>query len=322
MWETDVSSADLSRATRLLLVRSRREATGLFAGNYTSAFRGGGLEFEESRPYVPGDDIRSIDWNATARSAEPFVKQFREERNQTLLFLLDVSASMDFGSTGPTKASTGAHALALMAAAAGRAGDRVGLVVFDKAVRRQVPIGRGGAHSLRVIRAALETDGAPRGDTRIGAGLRAVFAATRRRAVVVVISDFRDPEMFPASEFPASKNSAVGTEFGELARRHDVVAAVVVDPREETLPDAGPIRVMDPERPGRVLVLNSGSRRVRDRYRAACSAWRSRIEADLRRCGADTLWIRTDRDPLFALGSFFRNRASRRSGRLGSGGVR
>ncbi len=322
MWKTDVSSADLSRATRLLLVRSRREATGLFAGNYTSAFRGGGLEFEESRPYVPGDDIRSIDWNATARSAEPFVKQFREERNQTLLFLLDVSASMDFGSTGPTKASTGAHALALMAAAAGRAGDRVGLVVFDKAVRRQVPIGRGGAHSLRVIRAALETDGAPRGDTRIGAGLRAVFAATRRRAVVVVISDFRDPEMFPASEFPASKNSPVGTEFSELARRHDVVAAVVVDPREETLPDAGPIRVMDPERPGRALVLNSGSRRVRDQYRGACSAWRSRIEADLRRCGADTLWIRTDRDPLFALGSFFRNRAARRSGRLGSGGVR
>ena len=312
MWETDVSSADLSRATRLLLVRSRREATGLFAGNYTSAFRGGGLEFEESRPYVPGDDIRSIDWNATARSAEPFVKQFREERNQILLFLLDVSASMGFGSAGPTKAATGAHALALMAAAAGRAGDRIGLVVFDRAVRRQVPIGRGGAHSLRVIRAALESDGSTRGTTRLGAGLRAVSAATRRRAVVVVISDFRDPELFPAS-----RDSAVGTELGELARCHDVVAAVVVDPCEEALPDAGPIRVVDPERPGRALVLDSGSRRVREAYRAACSAWRRRIEGDLRRCGADTLWIRTDRDPLFALGRFFRDRAARRSGRLG-----
>ena len=312
MWETEVSSADLSRATRLLLVRSRREATGLFAGNYTSAFRGGGLEFEESRPYVPGDDIRSIDWNATARSAEPFVKQFREERNQILLFLLDVSASMGFGSAGTTKAATGAHALALMAAAAGRAGDRVGLIVFDRAVRRQVPIGRGGAHSLRVIRAALESDVGTRGTTRLGAGLRAVFAATRRRAVVIVISDFRDPELFPASG-----DSAVRTELGELARRHDVVAAVVVDPREETLPDAGPIRIADPERPGRALVLNSGSRRVRDEYRSACSAWRSRTEGDLRRCGADTLWIRTDRDPLFALGSFFRDRAARRSGRLG-----
>ena len=312
MWETDVSSADLSRATRLLLVRSRREATGLFAGNYTSAFRGGGLEFEESRPYVPGDDIRSIDWNATARSAEPFVKQFREERNQTLLFLLDVSASMGFGSAGPTKAATGAHAIALMAAAAGRAGDRVGLIVFDRVVRRQVPIGRGGAHSLRVIRAALESDGSTRGTTRLGAGLRAVSAATRRRAVVVVISDFRDPELFPAS-----RDRAVGTELGELARRHDVVAAVVVDPREETLPDVGPIRVVDPERPGRALLLDSGSRRVREGYRAASSAWRSRIEGDLRRSGADTLWIRTDRDPLFALGRFFRDRAARRSGRIG-----
>ncbi len=312
MWETDVSSADLSRATRLLLVRSRREATGLFAGNYTSAFRGGGLEFEESRPYVPGDDIRSIDWNATARSAEPFVKQFREERNQTVLFLLDVSASMGFGSAGPTKAATGAHAIALMAAAAGRAGDRVGLIVFDRAVRRQVPIGRGGAHSLRVIRAALECDGTTRGTTRLGAGLRAVSAATRRRAVVFVISDFRDPELFPAS-----RDRAVGTELGDLARRHDVVAAVVVDPREESLPDVGPIRVVDPERPGRAFLLNSGSRRVRERYRAASSAWRSRIERDLRRSGADTLWIRTDRDPLFALGRFFRDRAARRSGRLG-----
>lgn len=312
MWETDVSSADLSRATRLLLVRSRRAATGLFAGNYTSAFRGGGLEFEESRPYVPGDDIRSIDWNATARSAEPFVKQFREERNQTLLFLLDVSASMGFGSAGPTKAATGAHAIALMAAAAGRAGDRVGLIVFDQAVRRQVPVGRGGAHSLRVIRAALESDSATQGTTRLGAGLRAVSAATRRRAVVVVISDFRDPELFPAS-----RDSAVGTELGELARRHDVVAAVVVDPREEALPDVGPIRVVDPERPGRVLLLDSGSRRVRERYRAASSVWRSRIEGDLRRSGVDTLWIRTDRDPLFALGRFFRDRAARRSGRLG-----
>ncbi len=312
MWETDVSSADLSRATRLLLVRSRREATGLFAGNYTSAFRGGGLEFEESRPYVPGDDIRSIDWNATARSAEPFVKQFREERNQTVLFLLDVSASMGFGSAGPTKAATGAHAIALMAAAAGRAGDRVGLIVFDRAVRRQVPIGRGGAHSLRVIRAALESDRSTRGTTRLGAGLRAVSAATRRRAVVFVISDFRDPELFPAS-----RDRAVGTELGDLARRHDVVAAVVVDPREESLPDVGPIRVVDPERPGRAFLLNSGSRRVRERYRAASSAWRSRIERDLRRSGADTLWIRTDRDPLFALGRFFRDRAARRSGRLG-----
>ena len=109
----ELSGEELLRAARFLAVRSRREATGLFAGNYRSAFRGGGLEFEESRPYVAGDDVRSIDWNATARNDELFVKRFQEERDQTLLFALDVSASMQFGSAGRSKAATAAHALAM-----------------------------------------------------------------------------------------------------------------------------------------------------------------------------------------------------------------
>ena len=309
-WTSPISTEDLARATRLLSLRSRREATGLFAGNYTSAFRGGGLEFEESRPYFPGDDIRGIDWNATARSGEPFVKLFREERNQTLLFVLDVSASMGFGSAGSVKAATGAHALALMAAAAGRAGDRVGLIAFDERVRRQVPIGRGGAHGLRVIRAAVEAAGSIGGSTALSVGLRAALAATHRRAVVVLISDFRDPELFP------SDKSSGASALGELARRHDVMAVGVSDLREEEIPNAGSIRVADPERPERTLVLATGSRRVRERYRAACAARRLRVDRDLRRCGADTLWLRTDRSPLFALGSFFRARAARRSPRI------
>jgi uncharacterized protein (DUF58 family) len=302
-----VSSEALARAARLLLVRSRCEATGLFAGNYTSAFRGGGLEFDESRPYVPGDDVRNIDWNATARSAEPFVKLFREERNQTLLFALDVSASMRFGSTGTTKAATAAHALALMAAAAGRAGDRIGLVTFDGTLRASVPIGRGGAHGLRVIRTAVEAAGATRGTTRLSAGLRALHTAGRRHCVVVLISDFRDPELLS----PDGGSEPAGA-LAELARRHDVVAAVVVDPREEELPDAGPLRVADAERPGGTWVIDTGSRRARERYRAAGAAWRRRLAVELRRGGADPVWLRTDRSPLFTLGSFFRERAARR----------
>ena len=163
----DVTSKDLARAARLLSVRSTRQATGLFAGNYASAFRGGGLEFEECRPYVAGDDVRSIDWIATARTGVPFVKRFREERNQTLLFALDASASMRFGTAGQAKAAAAAHALALMAAAAGRAGDRTGLVAFDTALRGSVPAGRGGAHGLRVIHRAVEWGGAPGGETRL-----------------------------------------------------------------------------------------------------------------------------------------------------------
>ena len=122
----DLSTSDLARAARLLVLRSRREASGLFAGNYASAFRGGGLEFEESRPYASGDDVSSLDWSATARTGELYVKRFREERNQTLLLALDTSGSMAFGSTDRTKAETAAHALALVTAAASRAGDRTG----------------------------------------------------------------------------------------------------------------------------------------------------------------------------------------------------
>jgi uncharacterized protein (DUF58 family) len=299
-----VSTRDLSRAARLLVVRSRREATGLFAGNYASAFRGGGLEFDESRPYVPGDDVRSIDWNATARHGETFVKLFREERDQTLLFALDVSASMRFGSAGASQAGVAAHALALLSAAAGRAGDSVGLVAFDAALRAQVPVARGVAHSLRVVRTALACAAAADGATRLAVGLRALRAqAQRRHAVIVVLSDFRDDE----------GARAAGDELAFLSRRHDVVAAVLVDPREILLPRAGVVRIADPEAPGLTLVLDTGSGRARSRYLTACAERRRRLLAWLRRAGAEPVWLRNDRSPLHPLGRFFRERAARRA---------
>ena len=148
------SSGDLARAARILAVRSRREVTGLFAGSYASAFRGGGIEFEESRPYVAGDDVRYLDWNAFARTGELFVKRFREERDEMVLLAIDVSASMRFGTTGRNKAATAAHAAALIAAAAGRTGDRLGFLTFDDAVRTEIRPSRGPAHTWRVIEAA------------------------------------------------------------------------------------------------------------------------------------------------------------------------
>ena len=295
---------DLARAARLLVVRSRREATGLFAGSYASAFRGGGLEFEESRPYAPGDDVRSIDWNATARRSEPFVKRFREERDQTVLFALDVSASMRFTSGECSKGATAAHALSLMAVAGARVGDRCGLVAFDEQPRVRVPTGRGASHTWRVIRAAVEAAEASTGGTRLAAGLRALRIQARRRAVVVVISDFRDPELPPA---------ALREELASLGRRHDLVAALVVDPRELAIPRIGPVRIADPERPGHVRLLDTGSRRTVARYRAAALAAQRRLELELRRSGADVLRLRTDHSPLYALGRFFQERAARRA---------
>lgn len=297
-----VSATDLARASKLLVVRCRREATGLFAGNYASAFRGGGLEFEESRPYVPGDDVTALDSSATARTGELYVKRFREERNQTLLFALDVSASMRFGTKGRAKAVTAAHALALLVAAASRAGDRTGVLAFSDTPKGHVPAGRGSAHGLRVIRAAVGWAHEPSGATRLAAGLRSLRTNGHRRSAIFVLSDFREPD-----------RAALRAELAELARRHDVVAAPIVDPAEEQLPHAGTLHVADPERPGRTLLLRTGNQRVRRRYEAACRAWRAGLERDLRRCGAELLWLRNDRSPLYALGHFFAERAARRA---------
>jgi len=301
-------SEDLARAARLLVVRSRREATGLFAGNYASAFRGGGLEFEESRPYVPGDDVRTIDWNATARHAETYVKRFREERDQTLLFALDCSASMRFGSGVRSKAGTAAHALALLAAAAARAGDRVGLVAFDDALRAVVPPSRGVAHGRRVVETALGCAAAASGGTRLDVGLRALRASAPRRGVLVVLSDFRDERLLP----DAGSGAALHEALAELGRRHDLVAAVLLDRLEIAVPRVGSVRIADPERPGELRILDTGSRRVRSAWLAACAARRQRVAAGLRRAGADLLWLRTDQSPLHRLGGFFRERAARR----------
>ncbi len=304
----DIKSKDLDRAARRLAVRSRREATGLFAGNYASAFRGGGLEFEESRPYVPGDDVRSIDQVATARTGEPFIKRFREERNHTLIFALDTSASMRFGRHGHSKATAAAHALALIATAAGRAGDRTALATFDRSVRTRVPVGRGLAHTWSLIRATAAAAATPEGDTWIAAGVRDLLVRTRHPATVVLFSDFRDRSLFATSGEAGDLRKALAP----LMQRCDVIAGVVVDPREEKLPNVGPLRLADAELPGQTVVLDTGSRRVRARYHAAALARRRRISIELRRSGAEALWLRSDCNPLHALGRFFEERAGRR----------
>ncbi len=299
---------ELERALRLLSLRSSREATGLFAGHYRSAFRGGGLEFEESRPYVPGDDVRSIDWNATARAGEPFVKLFREERDQTLVFLLDVSASMAFGSVRRSKAETAVHALALLSAAAERAGDRCGLVTFADEPRRLLPVGRGAGRSFALMREAAGAAARCSGPTRLERGLRAARALCARRSVWILLSDLRDPGLVARGAAAAPLRAALA----DLGRRHELVAIGIVDPREEELPAVGPVRVRDSEQPGRLLRLDTGRRRVRERYRQAARRWRSGVERELRAAGVEALWLRSDASPLRELGRFFQRRARRR----------
>jgi uncharacterized protein (DUF58 family) len=305
MVRVDVAAEELARAARLLAVRGRREATGLLAGSWASAFRGSGIEFEESRPWAPGDDVASFDWNATARTGEPWVKRFRAERNQTLLFALDVSASMRFGSATGSKLATAVHALALLAAAAARAGDRIGLLGFDDRVRASLLPGRGAAHARRLGEAVSRCVAAPGGATRIAVAIRALRSAARRRSVVVLISDFLDPEL-------ARPDADAGDELARLARRHELVALCVHDARERELAAAGSVHVLDPERPGARWLLATGSRRARRRYRDAALARRDAIAAALRRGGADALWLEAGCSPLHGLARFLHARAGRR----------
>jgi uncharacterized protein (DUF58 family) len=272
----------------------------LLVGEWRSAFRGGGVEFEESRPYAPGDDVRAIDWNATARTGTPWVKRFREERSCTLLIALDASASMAFGTTGRSKAQIAAHAAALLAASAAQAGDPVGLLVFGDGVKHEIPPGRGDAHTWRVVRTAAECAEAPSGSTDLGVVSTWARAQARRRSLVVVLSDYRDAAL-------ERRPLAV------LGRRHDLVAAIVGDPRERELVAAGGLRVAASEHPARRLLLGTGRRR-RDVYRAAAAQHRVALARRLREEGADLVWLDDGGDPLRPLVRFFRARNTQRRG--------
>lgn len=302
------SAHDLARAARVLAVRSRREAAGVFAGSYRSAFRGGGIEFEESRPYVPGDDVRNLDWNAMARSGEPFVKHFREERDETVLLALDVSASMRFGTKGRSKAATAAHAVGLVAAAAGGAGDRVGMLCFDDVVRAELLPGRGPGKVRKVIETALAAAGESAGGTSLPAAIEGLLGQSRQRAVALLFSDFRNPNALSIAGRDASGDSN-RIRLQRLAGLHELVCVVLHDPREESLPRAGLVRVEDPEVRGRTLLLDSNSARTRARFRRAWAVRAATLERTLRASGAEVVWMRTDRDPLRTLMHFFQGRA-------------
>ena len=298
------SAAELERAARILAVRSRREVSSAFAGGYRSAFRGGGVEFEESRPYVPGDDVRHLDWNVLARTGTPYVKRFREEHR---LVALDVSRSMAFGSGGRSKAALAAHAAALLAGAATRAGDRIGLAHFGAALEVDLEPERNADRLFPLVRRLAAVAAAPSGVTDLAAALRELGAALTRRAVVVVLSDFRDDALLRERT-----TSPVRLALLRLARRHDVVAAAIEDPREVELPSAGALVVADPERGGARAVLRTDAA-TRARFAAAAAERRRSLERTLRNAGADVVWLRTDRDPLRALARFFEHRPVRRT---------
>jgi uncharacterized protein (DUF58 family) len=286
---------EILRKIRRLELRTRRLVESSFAGQYQSVFKGRGMNFEEVRPYTPGDEIRSIDWNVTARTGEPYIKKFTEEREMTVMILLDVSASGNYGSVEESKREMAAEIAAILAFSAIHNNDKVGLLLFSDRVELFIPPKKGRHHILRLIREMLYFEPMGRG-TDLSGALEYLNKVISRRSLLFVISDFLAPDF--------SRPLTV------TARRHDTVALRVVDPAEETLPDVGVVLLEDPET-GEQIEVDTSRRSISRSYAKHAE---DRLRDLGRLFGAravDLLKLHTDRDYLPVLRGFFERRGRR-----------
>jgi uncharacterized protein (DUF58 family) len=292
--------AELLEEVRRIEAQSNRLVTGVMAGGYASVFHGAGIEFDEIREYVPGDDPRAVDWNVTARAGRPFVKEYVEERDLTALFLLDLSASMGGGFGVWSARQMAARVCACLALSAIRNDDKVGLIAFSRQVDKFVPARKGVRHVLRIVRDCLALPGSS-AQTALAPALEFAARVVRRRAILFLVSDF------------------LGTDWQQAlklcARRHDLVAVRLLTPELEPPQGAGLVRVRDPES-GATAVVDWGSARVRAAHRDRVAAWREGTAQLLRRAEVDLMDVpvprERDRDavarPILA---FFRMRERR-----------
>ena len=294
--DPDLLRDELVRRARRIEVKSRRLASLMTPGEYRSVFRGEGIEFDSVREYVYGDDVRSIDWNVTARTGRPFVKRYVEARERSVLLAVDRSASMDFGSGARTKADVAAELCAVLAVAASSSRDRVGVLRFTDRVCGYLPPARGVEWPKRVVHELLYGDVQGR-RTDHDALLDDLERRLSRRQIVFLVSDFADP-------LPVDK-------LARLRGRHDVVAVRVEDPREVSLEGAGLVGCVDPETGSRFTV-DAGDRGERAAFERAARSERTARAEELRRAGVDLLTLRTDGDLLPPLLAFFERRQARR----------
>jgi uncharacterized protein (DUF58 family) len=287
---------EILKKLRRIEIHTARLANEQLAGNYHSVFKGRGLAFDEVRAYQPGDDVRFIDWNVTARTGEPYVKVFREEREMTVLLLVDASASQRFGTRVAKKSDIVAEIAAVIAFSAIKNNDQVGLVLFTDDVERVVSPRKGAKHVMRVVAETLGFQPQGRG-TDIARALDVAGSIARRRAAVFVLSDFLSAEPYEHS-------------LRIAAARHDLVPIVISDPREDELVDVGIAYVEDLET-GEVVAVDTSSRAVREAYRREVAKQRAQREALFKRLGVDSIAISTAQPYMRPLSEFFRRRAAR-----------
>jgi uncharacterized protein (DUF58 family) len=277
-------------------IRATRLVNDLFGGEYQSVFKGRGMEFAEVREYIPGDDVRTIDWNVTARSQNTFVKKFVEERELTVIFVVDGSRSLHFGSTDKMKSSTAAEISGLLAFSAIRNKDKVGLLIYTDQVEKYVPPKKGKSHVLRVVREILYYKPKEK-KTNLKVALEQLYRTLSRSAVIFVISDFLDEGYEKALKI--------------LNQKHDLVAIQITDDREATIPACGWVEFQDGET-GETMLVNTSDSKFRNKYEALASRRQEQLDLLFKLTGIDTIKIISGSSYVKPLIAFFKTRESRR----------
>jgi len=287
---------DLIKRIRQIQIYTSRAVNASFAGQYESVFKGRGMQFDEVREYMPGDDIRDIDWNVTARTGKPFIKRFVEEREMTVLFAVDLSASGEFGTVSKMKNELAAEFCAVLAFAAARNNDKVGLLIFTDRIELFIPPKKGSRHILRLIRELLAFK-MPKRRTNIPLALDYLAKVVRKRATLFLVSDF------------------IGTDVKKplslLNKRHDVICVPVRDRVEVAMPSVGLIEIEDAET-GESLLVDTSSKRFRDQYGAHSSQRFDELKGLFRAGNVDFIPISTDRAYVNDVIQFFHMRHRRR----------
>ena len=311
---------EILKKIRQIEIRSLRLVNETLAGQYHSVFKGQGMNFDEVREYQPGDEVRTIDWNVTARMNHPFVKKFVEEREMTVMLVVDLSGSGLFGSGEQSKRELAAEIASVLAFSAIRNNDKVGLILFTDAVEKFIPPRKGRRHVLRVIREILFYEPQRRG-TDLNSALQFLTRVLAHRAVVIILSDFLGQTAPTRADIAThlrrrvvlsdSLSQASATALRQVNRKHDVVAVQITDRYESELPGLGYLVLKDAET-GEMVEVNTGD----ERKRAIFKERQDRAHADLKRlfqsCGMDAIQLRTDRPYAAALGRFFETRERRR----------
>jgi uncharacterized protein (DUF58 family) len=295
---------EILKKIRQIEIRTNRLVTESLAGAYHSVFKGQGMNFDEVREYQPGDDVRTIDWNVTARMNHPFIKKFVEERELTLMLVVDVSGSGLFGSRAQSKRELAAEIASVLAFSAIRNNDKVGLLLFSDEVEKFIPPRKGRGHVLRVIREVLYYQPRKRGTDLINA-LEFMGRVLPHRSIAVVISDFQTPETSGALSLP------VQTALRIANRRHDVVTVQITDRYEMQLPALGRLTLEDAET-GEILEINTSDPGSRDAFALRRQKQLNDLARQFRSSGIDSIQLRTDEAYSAALGNFFETREKRR----------